>query len=482
MHYLLIALITLCVILDIIFIAIVVFIERKDVSSTWAWLLILIFLPYIGVILYLLLGQGVSKSRRFRKKFLDDTSKNDYFKRLKSDPVYNISSEMNKDVITMNYKNCNSLYTRNNYVEFIFDGKELYKDMIKEIYKAEKYIHMQYYIFRSDSWGSKILDALCERAEAGVEVKLQVDGMGNDISNEYLKKLKASGAKFEVFFPSIIKKINLNLRANYRNHRKFLLIDGKMGYLGGFNIGKEYASEGHLGYWRDSNMKIFGQAVNDLEERFLLDWTFTSKEKLDESYKKYFNYDNPEIMNPENRVPMQIVASGPDFEKNNIKNAYMKIINKANKRICIQTPYLVPDASVLDSLKIAALSGIQVDIMIPASPDHFFIPWVANSYISILLDYGANIYAYEKGFIHAKTMVVDGNICSIGTANMDIRSFSLNFETNAVIYSIKKSSELERKFDEDLKDCRKISKEEFKARSKRTKFLESIFRLFSNIM
>ncbi|MGL5577318.1 MAG: cardiolipin synthase [Sarcina sp.] len=478
MHYLIIGLIILAGLLDLVFMTLLIFFERKDISSTWAWLLILVFLPYVGVILYLLLGQGISKHKRFRKKFLDDLYKNNYFKTMKNDTNYNTSSELNKDVILMNYKNCNSLYTRNNHVDFIFDGKELYNDMLKEINAAEKYIHMQYYIFRSDSWGVKIIDALCAKAQAGVEVRLQVDGMGVFISKDYLQKLKQSGVKFEVFFPSIVRKINL--RANYRNHRKILLIDGKWGYLGGFNIGKEYAGEGHLGYWRDSNMKISGEALNDLEERFLLDWTFSSKEKLNSTYQKYFNYSEPTIL--EDRVPMQIISSGPDFEKNNIKNAYMKIINKATKRICIQTPYLIPDISILDSLKIASLSGIQVDIMIPGSPDHFFIPWVANSYIATLLDYGVNIYRYQAGFIHAKTIVVDGTICSMGTANMDIRSFSLNFETNAVIYSINKSTELEEKFDKDLKDCKILTKEEFKARPKKTKFLESIFRLFSNIM
>ena len=478
MHYLITGLIIIDLILDLIFLTLLIFFERKDVSSTWAWLLILLFLPFVGLVLYLLLGQGISKKKRFRKKFLDDTYKNNYFKSMKNDSNYNTSSELNKDVILMNYKNCNSLYTRNNHVDFIFDGKELYNDMLKEINAAEKYIHMQYYIFRSDSWGIKFLDLLCEKAKSGVEVRLQVDGMGNFISKEYIHKLRKNGVQFEEFFPSIIKKINLS--SNYRNHRKILLIDGKWGYLGGFNIGKEYAGEGFLGYWRDSNMKISGEALNDLEERFLLDWTFSSKETLNASYKKYFNYNEPVIL--EHRVPMQIVSSGPDFKKNNIKNAYMKIINKATKRICIQTPYLIPDTSVLDSLKIASVSGIQVDIMIPGSPDHRFIPWVANSYISTLLDYGVNIYLYQKGFIHAKTVVVDGNICSMGTANMDIRSFSLNFETNAVIYSIPKSAELEQKFDEDLKDCRILTKEEFKNRPKKTKFLESIFRLFSNIM
>ena len=259
MHYVILGFIGLDIFLDFIFITLLVFFERKDVSSTWAWLLILLFLPYIGAILYMLLGQGISKDKRFKKKFLDDTYKNNYFKNMKNDQKYNTSSELNKDVILMNYKNCNALYTRNNLVEFIFDGKELYKDMLMEIRNADKYIHMQYYIFRSDSWGAQLLDELCAKARNGIEVRLQVDGMGNFISKEYREKFKRDGVQFEVFFKSIFKKINL--RANYRNHRKILLIDGKIGYLGGFNVGKEYAGEGHLGLWRDANLKMAGEEI-----------------------------------------------------------------------------------------------------------------------------------------------------------------------------------------------------------------------------
>ncbi|MGL4992256.1 MAG: cardiolipin synthase [Sarcina sp.] len=479
MHGLLIAILALIGIIDFIFIIVVVFFERKDTTSTWAWLLILTFIPLVGVILYLLLGQGISKEKRFRRKISDDHAKNEYLKKIKTTSNYNAASELNKDLIIMNYINSNALYTRNNSLDFFFDGKELYNDIIDEIRCAENFIHMQYYIFRSDSWGKKILDALCEKASEGVEVKLQVDGMGNFISREYIKKLKLAGGQFAVFFPSIFKKINL--RANYRNHRKFLVIDGKVGYLGGFNIGDEYAGEGKLGYWRDTHFKIEGEAVNAIEERFILDWTHTTREKIDDSFEKYFNHHQEELF--EHNVPLQIISSGPDHEKEHIKNTYMKIINKATKRICIQTPYLVPDMSILDSLKIAALSGVEVNIMLPGQADHFFIPWVANTYIGTLLDCGVNIYKYDsKGFIHAKTMVADSIISSVGTANMDLRSFLLNFETNAVIYSSKKAIELENKFDEDLEKCVKLTKEEFNLRSKKTRFLESIFRLLSPIM
>lgn len=478
MHDLIILGISLIMIINLLAIVTLIFLERKDSTSTWAWLLVLIFIPIVGFIIYLLLGQDMTKIKRFKRKVLDDDFKNAYIKKIKKNHNYNKCAQRNEDIIQMNYRNCKALYTENNDVKIIFDGQELYNDMVSEIKSAKNFVHMQFYIFRSDSWGVKILDALCETASKGIEVKLQVDGMGNKISKEYIKKLKNSGVEFEVFFPSKLKF--LNLKVNYRNHRKFLLIDGKCGYLGGFNIGKEYAGEGELGYWRDTHLKIAGEALNDVEERFILDWTYTTKEEIKEDIHKYFNYENVEMM--ESKVPMQIISSGPDHEKEHIKNTYMKIINNSRKTLNIQSPYFVPDLAILDSIKLAALSGVEVNVMLPGKPDHFFIPWVANSYINTLLEYGVNVYKYQKGFIHAKTMVSDTCVCSVGTANMDIRSFALNFETNAVIYSSKKAKELEDKFKEDIKDCTILTKEEFLARPRRTKVLESIFRLLSPIM
>ncbi|MGL5648617.1 MAG: PLDc N-terminal domain-containing protein, partial [Clostridium sp.] len=289
MHELLIAILCLLAIIDIAFIIVVVFFEKKDASATWAWILILVFLPVIGVILYFMIGQGISKNRRFKKKTISDGLKSEYFKKIQSDDEIVYINDKDKDLISMNYRNSNALYTCDNNMELIFDGKELYNDMIDEIKKAKKFIHMQFYIFRSDSWGSKLLDEMIKRAEDGVEVKLQVDGMGNFISKDYIKRLEKAGGEFLVFFPSILKTINL--RANYRNHRKYLLIDGRCGYLGGFNIGKEYAGEGELGYWRDTHMKLRGEVLKSIESRFILDWTYTKKQDIDESFGKYFEIE-----------------------------------------------------------------------------------------------------------------------------------------------------------------------------------------------
>lgn len=478
MHDLIMFILLFLAFINFLFMITVLFFERKNPASTWAWLLILAFIPILGFIAYLFLGQDISKEKRFKRKILDDNFKNAYLKDLKNNAVLNEASEHSKDIIRMNYVNCKSLYTQNNSVRLIFDGVELFEDMITEIKKAKSYIHLEYYIFRSDSTGAPLLDALCEKAKEGVKVRLLVDGMGNKISKEYEKKLSEAGVKLEKFFPNLFGVFNI--RINYRNHRKFVLIDGHYGYLGGFNVGKEYASEGHLGYWRDTHMKIAGEALNEIEERFILDWTYCTKQDIDSSIAEYFkDYRHFELGH---KVPAQIISSGPDHENEHIKNTYMKIMNNAKKTLCIQSPYFVPDLAIMDSLKLAALSGVEVNLMLPGIPDKFFIPWVANRYIEMLLDYGVNIYLYKKGFLHAKTMVADSMVASVGTANMDIRSFALNFETNAIMYSSKIALELEAKFKEDLKACEKVIKEEFIARSKKIKFLEAIFGLLSPLM
>ncbi|WP_297520979.1 cardiolipin synthase [uncultured Clostridium sp.] len=470
---------SLGIVVNIILIIFLIFFERKSPSTTWAWLLILIFIPIIGFILYLLFGLNLNRQKLSNKKLIDDTTKNNYFKNLKEKHICNPSSIKNQDVIFMNYNNCNAVYTEENKVTLLADGIELFNDIKENLSNAKEYIHIEFYIFRSDKIGTELLDILCKKSKEGIGVKLLIDDMGNGIKRKDVKRLKNSGVKYSVFFPSVLHF--LNLRLNYRNHRKIIVIDGSISYVGGFNVGDEYLGDSKIGNWRDTHLKIEGPAINDLEERFLLDWTYSVGEELTDEHKKYMfkhtNYiDNEEI------TPLQIISSGPDHRQAHIKNVYMKIINNAKKNIYIQSPYFVPDDSILDSLKLSALSGVNVNIMLPGKPDHFFMPWVSNQYIDELLESNVNVYFYNNGFIHAKTIVSDSSISSVGTANMDIRSFTLNFETNAILYGEKIALELERQFKDDLNHCEKLDLKSFKKRSIITKFFEAIFRLISPIM
>lgn len=469
---------SLGIIVNIILIIFLIFFERKNPAATWAWLLILIFLPIVGFIAYLLFGLNLNRRKLSNKKLITDSDKNDFFKSLKEKHHSNLSSIEHEDLILMNYNNSDCMYTTENKVTTFTNGEVLFSDIKNMLKSAKNYIHIEFYIFKNDNIGSELLDILCEKSKSGIEVKLLVDAMGSSIRKKNLKKLKENGIKYSVFFPSILHF--LNIRLNYRNHRKIVVIDGKCSYIGGFNVGDEYVNKSKIGNWRDTHLKIEGPAINDLEERFLFDWTYCAGENLTNEHKKYMFKD--EYILEGFHTPVQIVSSGPDHRQAHLKNNYMKIINNAKESIYIQTPYFVPDDSIMDSLKLSSLSGVNVNLMIPGNPDYAFMSWVSNQYVEELLEANVHVYFYNNGFIHAKTIVADSSISSVGTANMDIRSFSLNFETNAILYGSHISKELENQFKDDLEYCTKLDLETFKKRSIIIMFFEAIFRLISPIL
>lgn len=466
--------------INIVFILSIIFLERKNPATTWAWILILTFLPIIGFIIYILFGQNITREKNFNKKITDDKTKQKYLNEFKKHFKLDDISLKYKDLIMMNFNNDNSTYTQRNDIDLYFDAHRLFEEMIKEIEQAKEFIHMEFYIFKSDEIGKKVLKALTEKAKEGVEVKLLVDSIGNSIEKKYIDDFKAAGGEFKVFFPGFCKYINL--RINYRNHRKILVIDRKVAFLGGFNIGDEYLGrDKKIGYWRDTHTKIKGLVINDLEGRFLLDWSYANDSDLNIDLKKYFIHPNS-LDVPDKIIGAQIVSSGPDHVEQQIKNGYFKIINSAKKNLFIQTPYFVLDEPMLEALRLSALSGVDVKIMLPGNPDHKFMGWIANSYFESLLKSGAKIYLYQKGFLHAKTIVADSSICSIGTANMDIRSFSLNFESNIFIYNEELSKAMEDQFFKDLEFCERVTLEKFEKRSIVSKVGESVIRLVSPLM
>lgn len=296
------------------------------------------------------------------------------------------------------------------------------------------------------------------------------------LRKKFFKELREAGGHVEVFFPSKLRPINLRL--NYRNHRKLVIIDGIIGYVGGFNVGDEYLGlNPKFGYWRDTHIRLQGTAVHAIQTRFILDWNQASHHHTLTYIPNHF----PDY-GPKGNVGMQIVTSGPDSEWEQIKNGYIKMISNAKRSILIQTPYFIPDASLLDALRIACLSGIDVNIMIPNKPDHAFVYWATLSYIGELLKAGATVYIYDNGFIHAKTIVVDDEIASVGTANIDVRSFRLNFEVNAFIYDITIAKKLVSTFKEDLLVSRKYTYEEYLQRPLWIRIKESVSRLLSPIL
>lgn len=467
---------------NILLASVVVFLERRNIGATWAWLMILLFIPVLGFILYIIFGQNLSRRRIFKW----DTKVEAYYhqaleeqkQKLRS-PLYQIDHTLvheYRELIYMFVNNSQALLTHNNQLTLFTDGFEKFDALLKDIAEAKQHIHLQYYIMRSDELGMRVCEALAERARAGVKVRVLYDDSGSrKLSRTFKQKIRDAGGEIVPFFPARIPF--LNLRINYRNHRKLVIIDGKIGYLGGFNIGNEYLGlKQSFGYWRDTHLRIVGNAVNLIQSRFMLDWNQASGQAI--PFKNYYYFVEEELGN----VGLQIVSSGPDSAWEDIKNGYLKMILSAKQSIYLQTPYLIPDDSLLDALRIASLSGVDVRIMIPNKPDHPFVYWATYSYAGELIKAGVRIFTYEKGFLHAKTLVVDGKIASVGTANIDVRSFRLNFEVNAFIYHRETAKLLATSFREDIQFSKELTPAIYQQRSLWIKFKESISRLLSPIL
>ncbi len=463
----------------------VVFQERKNPSATWAWIMVMLFVPVLGFVLYLFIGQDMRKRKLFTAK-----EEQDQFYQLlngQKERLNQHKSEFN-DSFIQDYHNIirlhlvahEALYTQDNRVDIYTDGYDKFDNLFNDIKNAKQYVHVQYYIIRGDELGRKLLSLLIEKAKQGLDVKLLYDGMGCLWTPKGMfEDLSEAGGEVVCFYPPFIPYINL--RVNYRNHRKICVIDGETGYTGGFNIGTEYVGlNKKMGYWRDTHLRIQGSAVQMLELQFLLDWRFASKEQI--PLDTHISYTTPMNTSKLGSTGIQIVASGPDSKWPSIRNGYLKMINEAQKSICLQTPYFIPDDSLLEALKVAALSGIDVRIMIPNKPDHPFVFWASLSYMSELLDAGARCYTYEKGFLHAKTIVIDEKICSVGTANFDIRSFKLNFEVNAFIYDEQIAKKIVTSFEIDIIDSKELTREIYDKRGTIIKFKESISRLLSPML
>ena len=458
-----------------------IFRGKRNIDNTLTWIVILVLVPPVGFILYAMFGRSIAKNNMFRVKEKEDK----VIKNKILESYVEIESNLdpyldeNKDIIYTLANSNNAHFTADNDVEIYPESNMFFNSLLEELKKAEEYINIQFYIFKDDRIGKEIIEILKEKAQAGVEVRLLYDAVGGrNLSKKAVKEMKEAGVQVANFFPSFLNIINFNI--NFRNHRKIVVIDGKVGFVGGFNVGDEYLGrDPKFGEWRDTHIKLTGSCVIDLSMRFLLDWRYTTKENLD--LAKYFTKKREKSTG---NVGIQIVSSGPDItELDEIKYGYMKMIQKARDYVYIQSPYLILDKTLMETLKVACLSGVDVRIMIPSKPDHPFVYWASYTYAGELLDYGAKIYTYgEDAFLHAKTIVYDDSVASIGTANMDIRSFELNFEVNAFIYSEEKAREQRMIFERDIENSREITKEIYESRSTYIKIKESISRLLSPVL
>ena len=470
-------------IINVLLSLIIVFFERRSPQAVWTWLLLLYFIPIVGFILYLVIGQDFHKSRMFKAKEIEGELK--YAVRKQEETIYRrqlrlANPELNRfrDLILYNLEAGQAVLTDNNDIRIYTDGKEKFHALIEDMKQAKKYIHLQYYIIRSDELWQQIEPVLIAKAHEGVEVRVLFDSMGcRTMHNRDWERLEQEGVQVAEFFPAFLGQ--LQLRMNYRNHRKIVVIDGRIGFVGGFNVGREYLGlDSKFGYWRDTHLCIEGAAVTSLAVRFVLDWNYAAKENL---FLRDSLFELPQYVRG-GHDPVQIISSGPDSQTKTIHDNYLHLIHSAKDHVYIQTPYFIPDDSILDALKIASRAGVDVRIMIPCKPDHPFVYWATYSYIGDMVATGAKCYVYNNGFLHAKTLSVDGMVACVGTANMDIRSFGLNFEVNATIYSERTVQKLERAFENDMNQCTYITRKIYEERSLVIRIKEQFSRLLSPLL
>ena len=386
-------------------------------------------------------------------------------------------AEKHKKLVHMLLYNNQSFVTSNNSVETYTNMNDKFDQMIKDIEAAEDHIHFQYYIFKLDGIGNRLYKALLKKQKEGVSVRILYDDIGSrSLSLKNFTDIKEHGGLVEAFFPSKLPLVNP--RINNRNHRKIVVIDGRIGYIGGSNVGDEYIGlDPKMGAWRDTHLRIEGNAVKSLQLRFMLDWNSHDTRNNMKHEDRYF----PEIFSVGD-ITMQIASSGPDEDYQQIKYGYLKMINSAKKEIYIQSPYFIPDQSIMEALKITLLSGVKVKIMIPSFPDHPFVYWATYSNVATLMYMGAEVYMYQPGFLHQKVFVIDDEIVSIGTTNVDNRSFILNFEVNAFIYNTEEAIKSRKIFENDIQHCEILTIEKYEARGNWIKLKEGLANLIEPIL
>lgn len=470
--------------LSIIGIGFIIFMENRSPQSTLAWFLILAFLPAVGVLLYLLFG----RSRWRRKKHLHRAEEQRKLfreilagRRLNLAPL-SLLSERSEYVIKVIERFGGGPAATETETKLLTNGDETFSEILQAIEKAAHHIHIQYYIYRSDRIGTAIRDALIRKAESGVIVRFLFDGLGsNGLRKRFLQPMKDAGievVEFDpIFSPWLLETVN------YRNHRKIVIVDGVVGFTGGLNVGDEYLGRSKkFPVWRDSHLKIEGKALYKLQAIFLEDWLYATSGQNHYSWDAYMNRSYfPDQGVPANGA-VQIVASGPSSEDTSIRNALLAIMASAKKSIWIATPYFIPDQETLTLLRLSAAAGIDVRILYPGKSDSVISDQASQSYFTPLLKAGASIYHYKDGFIHAKIVLVDDEIASIGTANKDIRSFELNYELAAVLYESETVLDIKRDFEQDFKDSVRIAWDSFQKRGILKRISESLMRLISPLL
>ena len=462
-------------------VSIMIILEKRSPYKTAAWILVLIMIPVFGVIFYLIFGQEYRKQKLFSRSGIKSLGKirNLSLKQLRQ--IRTKNKYLNKlihdkeNIIRLLLNNSNSLLTTGNEVKILEGGKNTFGAIFEAIKNAEHHIHLEYYIFSDDKIGNQLKDLLIEKSLQGIEVRIIIDDVGSwGLKQRFINELRKSGIEIypfmEVRFPRLTSQVN------FRNHRKILIVDGVIGFTGGVNIADRYV-EGikKIGQWRDTHLQITGDAVACMQVVFAADWYFCINENL--TGTRYFK-----PFTEKTGTAVQISASGPDSDWESISQAFFAAIANARKKVYIVTPYLMPPPNILSALKVAALSSIDVRIIIPRRSDALIPRWSSFSYVSELLEAGVGVYFYDAGFIHSKYIIIDDNFATVGTTNLDFRSLETNFEINAFIYDANFAARLEVVFMTDLQNSKEILRDYWEKRPWHKKFRESIAHIVSPLL
>ncbi|HJZ39271.1 MAG TPA: cardiolipin synthase [Bacteroidales bacterium] len=459
--------------------------DTRSSSKTLAYLLFAIFIPFVGMLFYFVFGVNYRKRVIYSKKLVEDEVR---LQRLDKKTISQSARNLRKNaleigigesLVSLLMNESLSPLTIGNSVKLLINGEEKFPEVLEALEHAKHHIHLEYYIYEDDEIGNHIKDVLIRKAREGVEVRFIYDDFGSrTIRKKLVRELRNAGVEAYPF--NRVRLLYFANRLNYRNHRKIIIVDGKYGFTGGINICDRYNNDhqdsGKV-YWRDTHLRIDGPGILFLQHIFLCDWNFCSDQKI-QPEPVYFSAQPQHGSN----LSVQIAASGPDSPASTIMLSFLKAINLAKHEILLTTPYFIPGNSILDALKVAALGGVKVKILVPGISDSRLVNAASWTNYGYLLKSGVEIYLYQKGFMHAKTMVIDGAISVVGTANMDLRSFDLNFEVNAIVYAVEFAELLSRSFYNDLRDAERIRYNLWKSRPVRIKMGERIARLLSPLL
>lgn len=451
-----------------------VLMDNRQPAKTMAWMLVLMFIPFLGIILYIFFGQNTRKERKIWQQSLDQLTKRSMLEFVEQKD-FNIPEEYR--TISNLFMNQNlALPFKNNEVEIYTSGYDFFPSLLMEIVKAEHHIHIDTFIISDDPLGRLIADALIDKARQGIEVRLIYDDVGSwRTPNSFFTRMRNEGIEVYAFMP--VRFPAFTSRVNYRNHRKICVIDGEVGFIGGMNIARRYVQGTPKQSWRDTHVKLTGAAVYGLQRAFLVDWYFVSKVLITE--RSYY----PEIIIGQNNSLVQVVTSSPTSLWPEIEQGYVRILTNAKHYVYMETPYFLPTDPILFAMRVAALSGVDVRLMIPYETDTKVVEWASRSYVIEASRAGVKILLYRKGFNHSKLLVSDDAMATIGSTNVDFRSFENDFEANAFFYDKKIALQVKEVFlaDQkdsiDLDDVRRFIKKPFLQR-----LWESFVRLLSPLL